>query len=376
MQEARTEDLRSMLPDELASVLSPLQLPGYRANQIFGWLQRQGAQNAAAMTNLPKDLRAQLDGYLIASCEILRRQESADGTVKYLFRLYDGSTVESVVMRYEHGRSVCVSTQAGCKMGCAFCASGANGFVRNLLAGEMLAQIHAAQNDACGGQAASLCSAQACGKPISHVVLMGMGEPLDNYGNTLQFLRLVSHPEGLNIGQRKISLSTCGLVPQIDRLAGERLGLTLSVSLHAPNDAIRDRLMPINRRYPLEELLAACRRYAEATGRRVSFEYVLFAGVNDSEACAGELARKLKGMQCNGTLHCHVNLIPANALPDREFRRSGSETIRAFQGILEKSGIAVTVRRSLGTDIDAACGQLRRQEPGMRGHAPDPLPDS
>ena len=352
-----------MHPEELQSALAPLSLPAYRAKQIFDWLQRRGAQSAGEMTNLPMDLRTRLtQDFFIASCEIAKKQESASGVRKYLFRLYDGECIESVVMRYSYGYSVCVSTQAGCKMACAFCASGRHGFTRDLLPGEMLAQVHAAQRD--------------IGEAVSHIVLMGMGEPLDNYGNTLQFLRLVSHPEGLNIGQRKISLSTCGLVPQIDRLAGERLGLTLSVSLHAPNDAIRDRLMPINRRYPLEELLAACRRYAEATGRRVSFEYVLFAGVNDSEACAGELARKLKGMQCNGTLHCHVNLIPANALPDREFRRSGSETIRAFQGILEKSGIAVTVRRSLGTDIDAACGQLRRQEPGMRGHAPDPLPDS
>ena len=340
-------DLRSLLPDELAAALSPLSLPGYRINQIFGWLQRRGAQDAAAMTSLPKDLRMQLDGeYLITSCEIVRKQESTDGTRKYLFRLYDGNTVESVVMQYEHGRSICVSTQAGCRMGCVFCASGANGLARDLLPGEMLAQVQAAQND--------------LGTAISHVVLMGMGEPLDNYDNTLPFLRLASHPEGLNIGQRKISLSTCGLVPQIGRLAGERLGLTLSVSLHAPNDEIRGALIPINRKYPVAELLAACRRYTEATGRRVSFEYAMFAGVNDSEACARELAQRLKGMLC------HVNLIPANNLPGNAFRRSAHETIRAFQGILEKSGIAATVRRSLGRDIDAACGQLRHQTVDIR----------
>ena len=349
-------DLRSLLPEELAAALSSLRLPPYRVRQIFDWLQRVGVPNAAAMTNLPKGLRAHLDGqFLITSCEPLRRQESADGTRKYLFRLHDGNAVETVAMRYEHGHSVCVSTQVGCRMGCTFCASGLNGCARDLLPGEMLAQIQAAQDD--------------LGVTVSHVVLMGMGEPLDNYDSTLRFLRLLSHPEGMHVSQRKISLSTCGLVPQIDRLAGERLGLTLSVSLHAPNDELRSRLMPVNRRWPLDELLAACRRYIRATGRRVSFEYALFAGVNDSEACARELAQKLKGMLC------HVNLIPANALPGGALRRSGNETIRAFQGILEKSGVAVTVRRALGREIEAACGQLRRQEAGSRSEGTD-IPES
>ena len=339
-------DLRSLFPDELREALAPLHLPGYRAKQIFDWLQRRGAGTAGEMTNLPKDLRIRLEEeFFISSCEIVRRQISSSGARKYLFQLHNAEngvsrqSVESVLMRYSYGTSVCVSTQAGCKMACAFCASGQHGFIRDLLPGEMLAQIHAAQND--------------LGEAISHVVLMGMGEPLDNYGNTVKFLRLATHPEGLHIGQRKISISTCGLVPQIDRLAGEGLGVTLSVSLHAPDDALRSRLMPVNRAYPMVELLAACGRYAKATGRRVSFEYALLRDVNDSQAQAKELANKLKGILC------HVNLIPANPVPELGFHRSKPEQVRAFQGILEQAGLAVTVRRSLGGDIDAACGQLR-----------------
>ena len=333
-------DLRSLFPDELREALAPLNLPDYRANQIFDWLQRRGAGSAGEMTNLPKDLRTQLkEQFTVTSCGIARKQQSTSGACKYLFWLRDGQAIESVLMRYSYGCSVCVSTQAGCKMACAFCASGQHGFTRDLLPGEMLAQIHAAQND--------------LGESISHVVLMGMGEPLDNYDNTVKFLRLATHPQGLNLSQRKISLSTCGLVPQIDRLAGEHLGVTLSVSLHAPNDALRERLMPVNKAYPIKELLAACGRYAKATGRRISFEYALLRDVNDSRACAQELAAKLKGMLC------HVNLIPANPVPALGFQRSKPEQMRVFQDILEKSGLAVTVRRSLGGDIDAACGQLK-----------------
>ena len=337
-------DLRSLFPDELRDVLAPLQLPDYRARQIFDWLQRRGAQTAGEMSNLPKDLRTRLaQDFFVASCEIVKKQESTSGARKYLLRLYDGETIESVVMRYSYGYSVCVSTQAGCKMACAFCASGQHGFTRDLTSGEMLAQIQAAQND--------------LGRAISHVVLMGMGEPLDNYENSVKFLRLASHPEGLNIGQRKISISTCGLVPQIDQLAGERLGVTLSVSLHAPNDALRSRLMPVDKAYPIGELLAACGRYAKATGRRVSFEYALFRDVNDSPECAHELADRLKG-QGIFQMPCHVNLIPANPVPELGFARSKPERVRAFREILEQAGLAVTVRRSLGGDIDAACGQL------------------
>jgi len=336
-------DLRSLYPDELQSALAPLRLPDYRAKQIFDWMQRRGIGSINEMTNLPKDLRAQLNEcFFIASCEIVRKQESkseACGARKYLFRLHDEQTIESVVMRYAYGYSVCVSTQVGCKMACAFCASGQHGFTRDLLPGEMLAQIHAAQND--------------LGQAISHIVLMGMGEPLDNYDSTVKFLRLATHPKGLNIGQRKISLSTCGLVPQIDRLAGEHLGVTLSISLHAPDDALRSQLMPVNKAYPIAELLAACGRYAKATGRRISFEYALLRDVNDKTEHARELASRLKGMLC------HVNLIPANPVPELGFHRSRPEQVREFQGILEQSGLAVTVRRSLGGDIDAACGQLK-----------------
>jgi len=334
-------DLRSLFPDELREALAPLHLPGYRAQQIFDWLQRRGAQSAGEMANLPKDLRTRLEEeFYISSCEIVRKQVSSSGARKYLFRLHDGHCIESVLMRYSYGTSVCVSTQAGCKMACAFCASGQRGFARDLLPGEMLAQVQAAQND--------------LGDKISHVVLMGMGEPLDNYDNTVKFLRLASHPEGLHIGQRKISISTCGLVPRMDQLADERLGVTLSVSLHAPNDELRDQLMPVNKAYPISALLAACGRYAKATGRRVSFEYALLRGVNDSPAHAKALAGRLRGMLC------HVNLIPANPVPELGFHRSKPEQVRAFQGVLEQSGLAVTVRRSLGGDIDAACGQLRK----------------
>jgi 23S rRNA (adenine2503-C2)-methyltransferase len=335
--------LRSLYPEELQSALAPLKLPAYRAKQIFDWLQRRGAMSAGEMTNLPKDLRTQIGGkYFITSCAIVQKQESKTGTRKYLFRLHDGELIESVLMRYAYGYSICVSTQAGCKMACAFCASGQHGLTRDLLPGEMLAQIHAAQND--------------LGEAISHVVLMGMGEPLDNYDSTVKFLRLATHPEGLNIGRRKISLSTCGLVPQIDRLAGEGLGVTLSVSLHAPDDALRTRLMPVNRAYPIAQLLDACGRYAKATGRRISFEYALLRDVNDSRACAKELAGRLKGVF---QMPCHVNLIPANPVPELGFHRSKPEQVRVFQDILEQGGLAVTVRRSLGKDIDAACGQVR-----------------
>lgn len=341
-------DLRSLLPEQLAEALAPLALPKYRTQQIFSWLQSSGVQDTEGMTNLPKALRSQLHAaYRISGCELVRRQESKHGdTRKYLFRLYDGQSVESVAMQYSYGTTLCISTQAGCKMGCAFCASGKNGLQRDLLPGEMLSQIHAAQRD--------------LGHAVGRVVLMGMGEPLDNYDNTVQFLRLVSHPQGLHLGQRKLSLSTCGLVPQMDRLAHERLGLTLTVSLHAPNDTLRRRLMPINKAYPLGQLIPACERYLQRTGRRVSFEYALFRGVNDSMDCARQLAALLH------PLGCHVNLIPANAVPELGFARSEAAQVRAFQETLEQNGVNVTVRRSLGTDISAACGQLRLKTVDIR----------
>ena len=331
-----------MMPDELALALSGLDMPAFRSRQLFSWLQQKGAASFGEMTNLSKPDRARLaERFWIAPCEIERKLVSKiDGTVKYLFRLHDGETVEGVAMRYEYGVTLCISAQAGCRMACAFCASGLSGLARNLIPAEMLGQILAARRD--------------LNVTISHIVLMGMGEPLDNYTNVLRFLRLASHPGGLNISQRKISLSTCGLVPKIDQLAGERLGLTLSVSLHAPNDEIRSALMPVNKRWPLKELMQACGRYARATGRRISFEYALFRGINDSPACAEELAALLKGMLC------HVNLIPGSEVPELGAKGSGRVAVRGFVEILEAGGIPVTVRRGLGRDISAACGQLRR----------------
>ncbi len=331
-----------MTQEELTAQLKAMGCPGFRAGQIREWLDR-GVTDFAQMTNLPKELRQKLaETYRVPGVTIRRKLVSAlDGTVKYLFALDDGETVESVLMEYKHGWSQCLSTQVGCKMGCTFCATGMGGFVRNLSAAEMLAQIEAAQRDT--------------GVRVSSVVLMGMGEPLDNYDQVVRFLRMLSEDGGVHIGMRHISLSTCGLVPGIYRLMEEQIPLTLSISLHAPNDAIRSRTMPVNRRWGVDELLEACRRYIEATGRRVSFEYAMIDGVNDSDACAEELADRLRGMLC------HVNLIPVNAVAGKSQKRSTQQRIRRFMDILEKRGINVTVRRTLGADINASCGQLRRQ---------------
>lgn len=336
-------DLKSMTLAELKSLVNACGQPNFRALQMYRWLQQRGVSGFEEMTDLPKEFRNALAaGSYIAGAEIERRYRSRlDDTVKYLFRMRDGQLVESVRMRYLHGLTLCVSTQVGCRMNCAFCATGKSGFSRNLAPSEMLAQIQSAQADA--------------GERISNVVLMGMGEPLDNYDNVLRFLELVSSEEGLDIGMRHLSLSTCGIVDRIDQLAEERLQLTLSVSLHAPNNEIRSRLMPVNRRWGVEELLSACRRYAEKTGRRISFEYAMIGGVNDSGACARELAARLKGMLC------HVNLIPVNSVKGSPFRRSSPERNRLFIRILSESGITATVRRTLGADIDASCGQLRRR---------------
>ncbi len=335
-------DIKSMTLAELKEAFSGAGLPAYRAGQVFSWLGR-GVESFEEMTNLPRALRDSLkDNYYISVAALEKKQVSRyDNTVKYLFRLNDGERVESVLMQYHYGLSQCISTQVGCRMGCTFCATGQSGFSRNLTASEMLAQIQAAQKDA--------------GERVSHLVLMGMGEPLDNYDNVLRFLRLVSAEEGLNLGMRHISLSTCGLVDQIARLAEERLQLTLSISLHAPNDEIRSRTMPVNRRWGVDELLRACRDYVRKTGRRISFEYAMIAGVNDSEACARELAAKLKGMLC------HVNLIPVNDVTGSGYRRSSAGQLERFSKALQSRGIPVTVRRTLGSDIDASCGQLRRR---------------
>jgi 23S rRNA m2A2503 methyltransferase len=338
-------DFKSLTPDERRSLLQDRGLPAYRARQIEDWLAR-GVSDFRQMGNLPLDLRRKLaEEFALPGVEIKKKLVSSlDNTVKYLYGLPDGETVESVLMQYKHGWSQCLSTQVGCRMGCAFCATGMGGFVRNLTPAEMLGQNETAQADNT--------------LRVSSVVLMGMGEPLDNYDNVLRFLHMLGEEGGVHIGMRHVSLSTCGLVDGIRRLMGEKLQLTLSVSLHAPNNAIRSRLMPVNRRWPVEELLDACREYAAATGRRISFEYAMIDGVNDSDACAAELARRLRGMLC------HVNLIPANEVPGKPHRRSSRARLREFQALLEKSGVNVTVRRTLGADISASCGQLRRQTEG------------
>lgn len=336
-------DLRSLPPEELAAQLKARGYPAFRARQIQQWLDR-GVTDFGEMSNLPLALREELAQiYTVPGVTIVRKLVSSiDGTIKYLFGLDDGETVESVLMHYKHGWSQCLSTQVGCKMGCTFCATGMGGFIRNLTAAEILAQIETAQKDA--------------GIRVSSVVLMGMGEPLDNYDQVVRFLRMLEEEGGVHIGMRHISLSTCGVVPGIYRLMEEKIPLTLSISLHAPNDEIRSRSMPVNRRWPMEELLQACREYIQATGRRISFEYAMIDGLNDSDACARELADRLRGMLC------HVNLIPVNAVAGKAQQRSSRQRIQAFMDVLQKRGINVTVRRTLGADINASCGQLRRQQ--------------
>ena len=335
-------DIKSLTLAELQSQLAQMGQSSFRAGQVYAWLHR-GAVTFGEMTDLPKALRESLDErYEITAAQVVRKQASQqDGTVKYLWRLSDGNCVETVLMRYRYGNSVCISSEVGCPMGCAFCASTLGGLVRRLRPSEMLDQVLFTQLDA--------------GQPISHIVLMGIGEPLDNLDTVLRFLALVNSPQGMNIGMRHISLSTCGLVPKIRQLAEKKLQLTLSVSLHAPNDEIRNTIMPVNRAYHVEALLAACRDYASMTGRRISFEYAMIRGVNDSPACARLLLKRLRGMPA------HVNLIPLNEVAESPLKPSSRQTIRQFQQILADGGLPVTVRRSLGGDIDAACGQLRRK---------------
>lgn len=335
-------DLFSMTPEELKSLTVSLGEPGYRAGQLYSWLQK--GVSYKDMTNLPSAFREKIAAHTVWRLpEIAEKHISAeDGTVKYLMSLYDGECVECVFMRYHHGNTLCVSSQAGCRMGCRFCASTLNGQVRSLYPSEILGQVIAASRDT--------------GERVDGVVLMGIGEPLDNYDNVIRFLRLVSLPEGLGIGLRHISLSTCGIVPKIYALADEGLPVTLSVSLHAADDETRSALMPINRKYPIAELLAACRTYFQKTGRRVSFEYTLIAGKNDAPEQAKHLASVLRrGMRCP----CHVNLIPLNPVAETGLSRPGRQGAEAFRQTLEKCGVNATIRRHLGGDIDASCGQLR-----------------
>ena len=342
------EHLRSMTLEELSSVLKELNQPAFRAKQVFTWLHK-GVTSCGEMTNLPQSLRDALDEkYPLLPPKVVRKQESQkDGTIKYLWMLSDGNCVETVLMRYHYGNTVCISTEVGCAMGCAFCASTLGGLVRRLEPREMLEQVMFTQIDS--------------GLPISHIVLMGIGEPLDNYDNVLRFLHLVNSELGMNISMRHISLSTCGLVPKIDKLAEEKLQLTLSLSLHAPNDTIRNTIMPVNKAYPVDTLLDACRRYYQKTGRRISFEYAMIDGVNDTPEAAKELIQKLKGMGA------HMNLIPLNHVEESPLKPSSKQAISRFQKLLEDAGIPATVRRSLGGDIDASCGQLRRKYTQSQG---------
>ena len=333
-------DIKSMTQQELSQFLKELGEPAFRAKQVFTWLHR-GAASFDEMTNLSKSLREKLkERCFITAPVVARKQESRlDGTIKYLWELSDGNCIETVLMQYHHGNTVCISSQVGCRMGCAFCASTIAGKVRDLRPSEMLDQVMFTQLDS--------------GRTVSNIVLMGIGEPLDNMANVLRFLELVNHPDGMNIGMRHISLSTCGVVPGIDALAEQQLQLTLSVSLHAPDSETRSRIMPVNRAYDVELLFDACHRYFEKTGRRISFEYAMIDGVNDNDWQADLIAKKLRGMPG------HVNLIPLNDVVESPYKPS--HRVAAFQKRLESHGITATVRRSLGGDIDASCGQLRRK---------------
>ena len=334
------KDIKSMTPEELGVYMKELGQPAFRAKQIFQWLQR-GVTSFDEMSNLAKPLRAKLaeECYITAPVAERKQVSKLDGTIKYLWRLRDGNCIETVLMRYMHGNTVCVSCQVGCNMGCIFCASTLGGKVRDLTASEILDQVIFTQLDS--------------GEDISNIVMMGIGEPLDNFDNVLRFLTLVNHPDGLNIGMRHISVSTCGLVKKIDKLAQLGLQLTLSVSLHAPDDETRSRLMPVNRAVGVETLMDSCRRYFETTGRRISFEYAMIDGVNDGDAQADRLVELLRGMPG------HVNLIPLNDVAESPLKPS--RRVRQFQQRLESQGVTATVRRKLGGDIDASCGQLRRK---------------
>ena len=334
-------DIKSMTLEEIQGELKAMGQSAFRGGQVYSWLHR-GATSFQDMTNLSKDLRQALEErYEITAPKVVRKQESQrDGTIKYLWQLADGNCVETVLMRYHYGNTVCISSEVGCPMGCAFCASTIGGLVRRLKPSEMLDQVLFTQLDS--------------GLPISHIVLMGIGEPLDNFDTVMRFLELVNSPQGMNISMRHISLSTCGLVPKIRMLAEKKLQLTLSVSLHAPSDEIRNTIMPVNKAYNVETLLEACRDYYAMTGRRISFEYAMIRDVNDTESCAKLLLKRLKG------LPAHINLIPLNEVAESPLHPSTRQAVQKFQKILEDGSVTATVRRTLGGDIDASCGQLRR----------------
>ena len=335
-------DIKSLLPAELSDYLKSLGQPAYRSKQVFAWLQK-GCGSFEEMSNIPSALRVKLSEscHLYAPKALRKQVSQIDGTIKYLWELYDGNAVETVVMRYHHGNTVCISTQVGCRQGCAFCASTIGGLVRNLKAGEILDEVLFSEKDS--------------GLPISNIVLMGIGEPLDNYDEVMRFLDLINCPEGRNIGMRHISLSTCGITERMDELARRDMQITLSVSLHAPDDETRSKIMPANRGRGVDELFRKCASYYEKTGRRISFEYAMIDGVTDSVEQAELLSRRVR------PLSAHVNLIPLNHVDERHFEPSTPANQKRFIEILEKNGVNVTVRRRLGSDVDASCGQLRRK---------------
>ena len=336
-------DLRSFTYDELETFITDMGEKRFRARQIFEWLCKKGAMSFDDMTNVSKTLREKLAGVaVIRGARIAEKYKSKiDETVKYLIEFDDGECVETVVMHYHHGVTVCISSQAGCRMGCNFCASTIGGKKRDLLSGEILMQALLAQKDT--------------GERISNIVMMGIGEPLDNFENVRRFLINVNDERGLNIGYRHISLSTCGVVDGIEKLSQMNIPITLSISLHAPNDEIRNSMMPVNKRWKIDELIDACKKYQSVTTRRISFEYAMIDGVNDSEENARELAERIGGIMC------HVNLIPVNNVKERSYKKSNAQSIKKFIGALEKKGITATVRRELGSDISASCGQLRQK---------------
>lgn len=335
-------DIKSMHYNELEEYIHNIGLPAFRTKQLFSWMHEKFVGDVDEMTNLPKDMREKIkaNGFTVLK-EETRQVSKKDGTIKFLFKLADGQMIETVFMKYSYGNSICISSQAGCRMGCRFCASTIGGLVRNLTASEMLEQVYAAM--------------RITGERISNIVIMGTGEPLDNYDNVIRFIRLITDERGYNLSMRNITMSTCGLVPEILRLANEKLSITLAISLHAPNDEKRRKLMPIAEKYSISEILDACKKYFEITGRRISFEYSLVKGQNDSREDALELSLLLKG------LNSHVNLIPVNSIEERDYEKGDNNSIQNFKLVLEKNSINVTIRRSVGSDIDAACGQLRRK---------------